>query len=127
MDLSVYGRKPGPQRPGVAATDRDALDRTKASAGLTASALALLATLRQPLRLCVLAEYPHVLNRMAELWGDAHVLSRYFDDLLLDTRGGRQGFRPEVIAEIIRVQNYYQARVKPLQPQTDVWSTTHWR
>jgi hypothetical protein len=107
--------------------ERDALDGAKCGTPLTASASALLATLRRTLHLWALTDYPHVLNRMADLWGDAREMNRYFDDLLLDARGDRRGFPLKVIAEITRVRDHYQARVSPVQPQTDVWSTMHLR
>ncbi len=45
-------------------------------------------------------KFPRVLNRIVELW-DKKEIDDYFNDLLMDTRGGtRQGFPPEVASEI---------------------------
>ena len=45
-------------------------------------------------------KFPHVLNRIVELWNKKEI-DDYFNDLLMDTRGGtRQGFPPEVASEI---------------------------
>lgn len=43
--------------------------------------------------------FPRILDKIAELWGKPE-LEAYFDDLLLDRRGNRQGFPPEVSSEI---------------------------
>ena len=41
--------------------------------------------------------YPRIANRLAELWKKPEQCEQYFDDLLLDKRGGRQGFPAEQI------------------------------
>ena len=40
--------------------------------------------------------FPHILARLADLWGSA-ALDAYLDGLMLDDRGGRQGF-PSTLA-----------------------------
>lgn len=42
--------------------------------------------------------FPHILARLAD-WGSA-ALDAYLDELMLDDRGGRQGFPPDVATEI---------------------------
>ena len=46
--------------------------------------------------------FPHILARLADLWGSA-ALDAYLDGLMLDDRGGRQGFPPGVGTEIFRL------------------------
>lgn len=43
--------------------------------------------------------YPRVLNRIIELWYSLEI-DDYFTDLMVDTRGGRQGFPPEIASEL---------------------------
>ncbi|MCB1888905.1 MAG: ankyrin repeat domain-containing protein [Rhodocyclaceae bacterium] len=53
------------------------------------------------------ARFERILNRIAELWHKPD-MEAYFDDLLIDKRGGRQGFPPEVGAEIFRLFRCYE-------------------
>ena len=46
--------------------------------------------------------FPHILARLADLWGST-ALDAYLDGLMLDDRGGRQGFPPDVGTEIFRL------------------------
>ena len=52
--------------------------------------------------------YPHILARIADLWGSA-ALDAYLDNLMLDNRGGRQGFPPDVATEIFRLISVHDA------------------
>jgi hypothetical protein len=128
VDLSVYG-KPAPRRPAQAEAAAPA--STPASGGravaLSSQADDILAALREPLKLELLPNYPHVLNRMAELWAHPRFMTQYFEELLLDSRGGRSGFPLEAIAELTRLRSYYQARVSPVKPTVDVWSVARKR
>lgn len=47
--------------------------------------------------------YPRLLERIAELWGTKQ-LDPFLNDLLYDTRGGRQGFPMEVMLELMFLQ-----------------------
>ena len=53
------------------------------------------------------ARFERILNRIAELWHTPD-MEAYFDDLLIDKRGGRQGFPPEVGTEIFRLNGLYE-------------------
>ncbi len=55
------------------------------------------------------ARFPHVVNRMALLWGKRDLVSRYFDDLMVDRRGNRQGFPREVTQEILALHGHFEA------------------
>lgn len=46
-------------------------------------------------------KYPRIVNRLARCWNDEELLELLFDELLIDHRGARQGFPPEVHAEIL--------------------------
>jgi hypothetical protein len=59
---------------------------------------------RRPLRLA--ERHPHVLNRIAWCWADAGLVDAVFDDLLVDRRGGRQGFAPAVVLELRRLRDH---------------------
>lgn len=121
MDLSVYGKRPARARPEEMPAKPAA--PTTAHVRLNLAARQLLASLNGKFRLDLLLDYPHVLNRIGELWGQPRLMNRYFEDLLIDSRGGRQGFPLPVISELTRLRDYYQARVNPVKVTTDVWST----
>lgn len=44
--------------------------------------------------------YPRILNRIAELWREPQ-LDHYFEELLVDRRGGRQGFAADVMSHLM--------------------------
>src|SRR5215813_10279762 len=60
---------------------------------LCPEATALLRSLDTPVLPAHLAcRFPRVMNRIARLWYRPALLDSYFEDLLIDKRGGRQGF-----------------------------------
>ncbi len=50
------------------------------------------------------AQYPRIANRIALCWGDAMLVGKVLDDLLVDRRGGRRGFPPAVRQELLRLR-----------------------
>ena|SRR5664279_4855638 len=70
----------------------------------------------QPLAL--LQRLPRIANRLARLWEDDEALPIYFDDLLVDRRGGRQGFPPDIHHELLVLWEYWKGRqtAAPSQP-----------
>lgn len=52
-------------------------------------------------------QYPRIVNRLAEIWKRPLQCERYIDDLMIDLRGGRQGFPPPVAAEIAALKVYF--------------------
>jgi hypothetical protein len=54
-----------------------------------------------------------VVNHIACLWRRPAHLDRYFDDLLIDKRGGRQGFPFAVANELAVLKDYYETEVYP--------------
>ena len=62
----------------------------------------LLPELSRPVMLMRL--YPRIANRLASAWRDVEAARAVFDDLLIDRRGGRQGFPPFVQAELMHLR-----------------------
>lgn len=91
-----------------------------------------MSTQRHPLFARIFAErpeaYPHaleaqfarILDRIGELWGRPE-LSAYFEDLLLDRRGGRQGFPDQVARDIFRLNATYETMLRNGEVQ-DPWA-----
>jgi ankyrin repeat protein len=76
------------------------------------------------------ARYPHslearfkrIFDRIAELWGTP-MLENYLEDLLIDKRGGRQGFPADVMRDIFYLHGLHERlmRSKRTEPE-DIWS-----
>ena len=73
----------------------------------------------RPTRLA--ASYPRVVNRLCEHWRRPTEMDRYFEDLLTDRRGGRQGFPFNIANEIATLSEYYRREVFPLR--RTIWDT----
>ena len=58
----------------------------------------------RPHSLC--ESYPRIANLIAAMWGDAKGLKAYFEELLIDRRGNRRGFTPEVANDLRALQLY---------------------
>jgi hypothetical protein len=71
--------------------------------------LASLPAAVQPLAL--LQHFPRIANRLAQAWSDETALAECFDDLLVDHRGGRQGFPPAVHRELTLLREYMAYRL----------------
>lgn len=56
-------------------------------------------------------QYPRILGKIIELW-DTPEIEGYLLDLMVDRRGGRQGFPKEVAAEIYHLDRLYERRCK---------------
>jgi hypothetical protein len=52
----------------------------------------------RPVTLC--RRYPRVANRLALCWEDGALTGRIFQELMVDRRGNRRGFPPEVQREL---------------------------
>ena len=108
--------KPKRQRAGDR-TDLTKLRRNAVRVSPTREAIALFATLPdEALPERMLAEFPHVLNRIADLWKQPLKLDAYFHELLVgDHASGRQGFPLGVALEITHLKEHYQSVVYPLK------------
>jgi len=51
--------------------------------------------------------YPRIVNLIAILWNDHTGCFLYFDDLLIDRRGGRHGFPDVVKRDLLRLRDYW--------------------
>jgi hypothetical protein len=89
---------------------------------LNAAGKALLASFEESVRPTQLAAaFPRIVNRMAGLWKSPRQMDRYFEDLLTDTRGGRQGFPLGILMELTTLKDYYLT-VYPPTSRGDVWN-----
>ncbi len=69
------------------------------------------------------AAFPRIVNRMARIWKIPREMDRYFEDLLTDTRGNREGFPLDILMELTGLKDYYQSRVFPVQQRAqDSWA-----
>lgn len=90
-----------------------------APVALSDSAISVLATLpigMKPILLSI--DFPHIVNKIAELWRRPMLLDRYFEELAIDGRGGRRGFPLAIANEITNLREHYQTRVRPLKKST---------
>src|SRR5689334_15651998 len=71
-------------------------------------------------------QYPHaledrfdrILTKIDELW-DRPEIDDYFSDLIIDKRGGRQGFPKEVLADILMLREVREAETLRLAHQRE--------
>lgn len=66
------------------------------------------------------ASYERILSRIAELWGRPQ-LNAYLEDLMIDKRGGRQGFPDDVARDIFRIYSLYEA-LRSAGKAVDPWA-----
>ncbi|MGN5477404.1 hypothetical protein ACTMU2_12395 [Cupriavidus basilensis] len=60
----------------------------------------------RPIELC--RRYPRIGNQLAALWSHPIAIGAYLEDLLIDKRGGRQGFPDGIALELSRLQEHLQ-------------------
>jgi len=79
------------------------------------------ALLRQPNRYPRHLEvrHPRILERIAQLWGTSQ-LDGHLQELLIDSRGTRQGFAPEVMSDLMFLQGLH-IEGKQTAPAGDIW------
>ena len=61
------------------------------------------------------SSYPRVVNRLCQCWRRPLEADRYFEDLLTDKRGGRQGFPLGVALELASLSDHYRTVVYPVR------------
>lgn len=66
--------------------------------------------------------YPRIVERIVRAWSSPQDATALFDDLLVDRRGGRQGFPPDVAREIFNLSVAYERTRAQPQKNLDVWS-----
>lgn len=52
-------------------------------------------------------QFPRIANRLAESWDRPQQCEKYLDGLIMDGRGDRQGFPPDVAAEIATLKAHF--------------------
>jgi hypothetical protein len=93
------------QKPGYwEARRRRTLPSDKALTGLAIDWLIALPTDIRPKAMC--DKFPRIVNQIAQWWGDRERTAEALKCLLADERGGRQGFPPDVTAELNRLLNH---------------------
>lgn len=65
-------------------------------------------------------QFPRIANRLAETWSRPEICERYLDELIMDSRGGRKGFPPEVATEIAALKAHFMRVAATVQ--YGVWS-----
>jgi hypothetical protein len=121
MDLTGYGYRPGALRQEMPQVTTEATPTVQhPCAELSGEALRLLVKLDAKVAVHELsARFPRVLNRIAEVWNKPEQADRCFDELLLHSRGVRQGFPQAVVGEIVSLRHYYLTRMCP--KRADPW------
>jgi hypothetical protein len=67
-----------------------------------------LASLPDAVRPAALAQqFARIANGVALTWHSPGECRQYFGELLIDKRGGRKGFPPDVMGELLRLRNYH--------------------
>ena len=134
--LPLFGRQayPAPAHPVIAPTahsdDRPVPDagreaRTVPPApAASARAVELAASMAQrgaPIPV-LMAQFPHVVDRIASAWSNPPRLAEVFRELLVDDRGGRQGFREDAAAELFALHRASLGETaKPALARTAGW------
>lgn len=113
------GNKPPPAKVDYSkyrAPEKDSLE-------LNAAAQALLASIEESARPQELAAaFPRIVNQMASLWRTPRQMKRYFEQLLTDKRGARNGFSFGIIVELTTLRDYYLTKVFP-PSHHDLWES----
>jgi uncharacterized protein len=65
--------------------------------------------------------HPRIIERIVALWQQGPALEAYLDDLLIDHRGDRQGFPPEIILEILALKNHVLGLRKTPERNPNTW------
>jgi len=73
----------------------------------------------QPTELC--QRFPRIVNRIATLWKDEGLTEYNFIELLADMRGGRQGFPPKVVNELMALYERHLMRADARPSEVDTW------
>jgi hypothetical protein len=55
----------------------------------------------------VRSKFPHIAERIGSLWG-TKACDAYLDELLIDDRGNRQGFPPEVATALFKISREHE-------------------
>src|SRR5690349_4271360 len=70
--------------------------------------------------------FPHILNRVSDLWVDAELTERYLQEVILSARQERKGFPSTALWEIAKLQDRNRPRLSPRRTTTS-WELHVWR
>ncbi len=70
-------------------------------------------------------QYPHAVEKLLANWESPSNFRLALDSMLIDTRGGRQGFPFEIVAEFSDLREYYDRHVHPVC--SNAWGSIHAR
>ncbi len=57
--------------------------------------------------MALVTKYPRIANLLALQWTKPSACRGYFEDLLTDRRGGRQGFPADVLRDLVALRHHY--------------------
>jgi len=87
---------------------------------LSADTVTFLTSLDQTVRPYKLAvRFPRIANKLARVWRQPAQRDRYLDELLIDTRGNRQGFPLPILSELAALKELSRSAAPP---GGDVWA-----
>jgi hypothetical protein len=110
----------GEKRPAPGSENRAGDRHDQTAEGVNELTRAWLESLPMSVRPMTLADkYPRIANRLALLWKQPRQCDVYFESLLVDERGGRQGFPQSVALELVTLKTHYQTVVFPVN--RSVW------
>ena len=67
-------------------------------------------------------QFPRIVEQIVSVWPYADKAIALFEDLLIDKRGGRQGFDPDVAREIFQLRVVYEnIMAMPTKVEGDIW------
>lgn len=72
----------------------------------------------------LVARYPHVAQKIEDLWGKPEAMADYFSELMIPSRPNRQGFPHEVAAEIMSLSIAYDMIGHLVMPEEDAKPAT---
>lgn len=82
--------------------------------GITALSKNWLASLPRHVRpVQLVLRHPRIVNQLALCWTDLDLTERVLSSLIVDQRGGRQGFTAAVLAELMNLQEFHADRSDP--------------
>ena len=117
--------RPGRPRPGGPAAGRRSpgaraarCPRTAAEPGRPADPGAT-AAVGRPSRSC--SRYPQAVEKLLKQWRNPAEFRLALDAMLMDSRGGRQGFPFDVVSEFSTLREYYDQYVSPVR--TSAWGS----
>ena len=97
--------------------DPAALARLPASARhLSPDAQRILASLPPNIELeCTCTQYPQAIEKLLKHWRNPFEFRSVLDSLVIDGRGGRQGFPFDIVNELGALREFYDSYVSPIR------------